>query len=139
MLPRKLGLLLAVLTLWLGGTGTAVAGPSCAAWKVSGTWTVRQSNTGPAVVFRFRQSGERVTGTARVGPLSNNFYGTLVGAVAKNHLVFVVTWNRRASDGRVLKGHYAGTVAARLIQGTTYALTGVRDVASWAAVGRAAC
>ena len=141
MHPRRLASLLIAATICAigAGPGSAPAARYCATWKVTGTWTVRQSNTGPAVVFVFHQNSAQVVGTGRVGPVSNNFHGTLTGTISKDRLVFVVTWNRRASDGRMLKGHYAGSVAAKQIVGTSYALTGVRDVATWIASGHATC
>jgi hypothetical protein len=131
----------AVVGSVIGLLGTSQAGrgaASCGAWSVGGTWTTRQSNTVPAVTFDFRQTGSVVRGSAMVGPVSNNFHGTLVGTIEGDKLVFVVTWNRRTSNGQLLKGHYAGSVSSGRITGSTYALN-APEQAIWSAVGAARC
>lgn len=132
---------IAVVAAAIGLLGTTQAGRAavaCAAWGVNGTWTTRQSNTGPAVTFDFRQDGSVVTGSAMVGPPSEDFHGTLVGTLKGDKLVFVVTWNQRASNGQPLKGHYAGNVSPGRITGSTYALN-APEQAVWSAVGAARC
>ena len=120
-------------------TGAMAGGEvTCATWNVDGTWTTRQSNTGPPVTFSFHQAGSGVKGSARVGPVSENFHGTLAGRMKGDKLVFVVTWNELGSDGQPLKGHYAGNVSAGHITGSTYALN-APEQAVWSAVGAAHC
>lgn len=137
-------LVVALVALVTAATCVSAAVPavqavrSCGSWNVGGTWTTRQSNTGPLVTFVFRQTGTLVTGTARVGTVSENFHGTLSGTIKGAKLIFVVSWNQRTSGGQQLKGHYAGSVSAGRITGSTYALN-APESAVWSATGIARC
>ncbi len=85
---------IAVVASAISVLGTSQVGRgavSCGAWSVGGIWTTRQSNTGPAVTFNFRQDGSAVRGSAMVGPASEDFHGTLSGTIEGDKLMFIVT------------------------------------------------
>jgi hypothetical protein len=121
------------------GEQRVLAVPACARWSVSGTWTTHQSNLTEPVTFKFDQSGTSLKGTAVVGKVSENFLGKLTGSVETDKLVAVVTWNQVASDGRVLKGRYVGTLSRGHIKGSTTSLTGAPATARWYGTGPGVC
>ena len=107
----------------------ATPASACPRWLISGSWTVKQSDTTVPYRMVLHQHGTVISGTATFGSESGPISGSLVGS----GLDVLVRFPN--NPGGPIKGRYTATVKSGYMSGRTVQVGVPTNHARWSAKG----